>query len=82
MYYSVFTHCSRDPHSLYSEKNIKNGSHNTIHTFKNYFATVISVFSKISCIQMDPKNLPLSLRRRISGAKATKPLATLYICKT
>ena len=26
----------------------------TIHTFKNYFATVFSVFSKISCIQMDP----------------------------
>ena len=24
------------------------------HTFKNYFATVFSVFSKISCIQMDP----------------------------
>ena len=24
---------------------IKNGSHNTIHTFKNYFATVFSVFS-------------------------------------
>ena len=25
---------------------IKNGSHGTIHTFKNYFATVFSVFSK------------------------------------
>ena len=24
---------------------IKNGSHGTIHTFKNYFATVFSVFS-------------------------------------
>ena len=26
-------------------KNIKNGSHVTIHTFKNYFATELSVFS-------------------------------------
>ena len=32
----------------------KNGSHSTIHTFKNYFATVFSVFSKISGIQTDP----------------------------
>ena len=37
------------------EKKIKNGSYGTIHTFKNYFATVFSVFSKINCIQMDPK---------------------------
>ena len=36
---------------------IKNGSYGTIHTFKNYFATVFSVFSfsKISSIQTDPK---------------------------
>ena len=26
-------------------KNIKNGSHDTIYTFKNYFATVFSIFS-------------------------------------
>ena len=26
-------------------KNIKNWSHDTIHTFKNYFATVFSVFN-------------------------------------
>ena len=30
---------------LYSKKKIKNGSHSTIHTFKNYYATVFSVFS-------------------------------------
>ena len=30
-------HCSRDPQPLYLEKNIKNGFHGTIHTFKNYF---------------------------------------------
>ena len=36
---------------------IKNGSHGTIYTFKNYFVTVFSVFSfsKISSIQTDPK---------------------------
>ena len=49
-------HCSWNPQPLYSEKkNIKNRSHRTIHTFKNYFATVFSVFSKISCIQTDSK---------------------------
>ena len=36
---------------------IKNGSHDTIYTFKNYFATVFSVFSflKISSIETDPQ---------------------------
>ena len=33
---------------------IKNGSHSTIYTFKNYFATVFSVSAKISSIQTDP----------------------------
>ena len=45
-----------DSRVLYSEKNIKNGSHDTIHTFKNYFVIVFSVFSKISGIQTDPKS--------------------------
>ena len=31
--------------TVHALKNIKNGSHSTIHTFKNYFATVLSVFS-------------------------------------
>ena len=41
---------------LFSNFFIKNGSHDTIHTFKNYFATMFSVFSfsKISSIQTDP----------------------------
>ena len=48
-------HCSRDPQiSFFNKTFIKNGSHSTIHTFKNYFATVFSVFSKISGIQTDP----------------------------
>ena len=35
-------HCSR---IVYTLKNIKNEFYGTIHTFKNYFATVVSVFS-------------------------------------
>ena len=39
-------HCLRDPqNSLFSNFFIKNWSHGTIHTFKNYFATVLLVLS-------------------------------------
>ena len=31
--------------TLFKKKNIKNGYHGTIHSFKNYFATMFSVFS-------------------------------------
>ena len=31
--------------TVHALKNIKNGSHDNIHTFKNYFVTVLSVFS-------------------------------------
>ena len=41
-------HYSRDPQILYSGK--KKKSHNTIHTFKNYFVIVFLIFSKISGI--------------------------------
>ena len=43
---------------LFSNFFIKNGSHSTTHTFKNYFAIVFSVFSfsKISFIQTDPQS--------------------------
>ena len=40
--YILFTHCAYSVHVL---KNIKNESHNTIYPFKNYFATMFSVFS-------------------------------------
>ena len=40
--YEQCIHCSHIVHVL---KNIKNGSHDIIYTFKNYFATVFSVFS-------------------------------------
>ena len=33
---------------------IKNGFHGTIHTFKNYFTTVFSIFNKINDIQIQP----------------------------
>ena len=32
-------------YTVYILKNIKNRSHDTIYTFKNYFATVFSVFN-------------------------------------
>ena len=43
--------------TLFRKKYIKNGSHGTIHTFKNYFTTVFSIFSKISYIQTDHKRM-------------------------
>ena len=47
-------HCSRDPQiSFFNKTFTKNGSHSTIHTFKNYFATMFLIFSKISSIQTD-----------------------------
>ena len=39
-------HYSRDPQTYFFRKIfIKNGSHDTIYTFKNYFVTVFSIFS-------------------------------------
>ena len=44
--------CSQDLQTSFFNKTfITNESHNTIHTFKNYFVTVFSVFSKINDIQ-------------------------------
>ena len=47
--HTMFRYCSRTVHGTYShfihKKNIKNRSHGTIHTFKNYFAIVFSIFS-------------------------------------
>ena len=56
---SAPVHCSRDlKNSLFSNFFIKNGSHGTIHTFKNCFAIVFSVFSKK---KLYPNGLSLSL---------------------
>ena len=40
--HTLFIYCAYTVHAF---KNIKNWSHGTIHTFKNYFAIVFSVFS-------------------------------------
>ena len=49
-------HYSRDSNtSFFTETFIKNWSHGTIHTFKNYFVIVFSVFNKISNTQTHPK---------------------------
>ena len=68
--------------SLFSNFFIKNGSHDTIHIFKNYFATVFFSFqfqfSVFSCIQMDPqtqtRGLILETRKgvRVSKGKRAK----------
>ena len=51
-------HYLRNPQtSFFSKTFIKNWSHGTIHTFKNYFVIVFLVFSKISSIQTYPKSL-------------------------
>ena len=39
---SLFMYCA---YIIYAFKNIKNESHGTIHTFKNYFVTVFSIFN-------------------------------------
>ena len=38
------------PTIILFKKNIKNGSYSIIHTFKNYFVIIFSVFNKISGI--------------------------------
>ena len=60
-----------DPQNpLFSNFFITNGSHNTIHTFKNYFATVFSVFSfsKISFIQIDPMCVEVKNKKQLLNA--------------
>ena len=47
--------------TLFDNFFIKNGSHNTIYTFKNYFATVFTVLAKISSIQTHPMSPNISV---------------------
>ena len=60
-YYALFSGShilfTRSTNTLFRKKNIKNWSHGILHTFKNYFAIVFSVFNKISGIQTDHKCL-------------------------
>ena len=58
-----FVNCEQCIHALFTVPRnffIKNGSHSTIYAFKNYFATVFSVSTKISSIQIHPVS-PLSI---------------------
>ena len=41
---------------LKKKKNFVTRSHSTIHIFKNYFATIFLVFSKINSIQIHPQH--------------------------
>ena len=80
--YTLFMHCSWDLQPLYSEKNIKNRTHNTIHTFKNYFITIFLVFNKINCVQMDSKCnifVPLNLHESIKCN--SNPFLIFYLFK-
>ena len=79
-------HCSRIVQGIHNhfiqKKNIKNGTHNTIHTFKNYFITIFLVFSKINCVQMDSKCnifVPLNLHESIKCN--SNPFLIFYLFK-
>ena len=63
---SAYVHYSWVPQiTLFSNFFIKNRSHNTIYTFKNYFATVFSVLVKISSIQTYPSCVQII--RQVTG---------------
>ena len=78
---SIHVHCSWVPQtSLFSNFFIKNGFHSTIHTFKNYFTTVFSVFSfnKISSIQTDLRTInnmdvALLIKTSLASLQLSKP---------
>ena len=65
---TLFTHRAYTVHVL---KNIKNGSHDTIYTFKNYFATLFSVFSNNKFNPNTPIK-PVTLQDLIMEAKIVK----------
>ena len=54
--------------TLFNNFFIKNGSHGTIHTFKNYFATVFSVFSFQFQQNKFYPNTPLVVNWRVKPA--------------
>ena len=57
--------------SLFSNFFIKNGSHSIIHTFKNYFVTVFTVFnfSKINYIQTELTVKQMAVQTANASAK-------------
>ena len=62
---SLFMHYSC---TVYTLKNIKNGSHDTIYTFKNYFATILSVFS-FNNNKLNPNGPILEVRHNFGSWK-------------
>ena len=66
--------------TVHALKNIKNGSHSTIHTFKNYFATVLSVFS-FSNNKFNPNGPIIKIKVKVHCICASPSSQTLcYIC--
>ena len=66
--HTLFIYCPctiHGTHNHFIQKKIKNGSHGTIYPFKNYFATIFSIFSRISCIQTDSNLLILRICQNI-----------------
>ena len=59
--YALFIIVHNTGHAL---KNIKNGSYDTIHTFKNYFVTVLSVFS-FSNNKFNPNGTLIHLKSKL-----------------
>ena len=79
--------------TLFSNFFIKNGSHNTIYTFKNYFATVFSVsvfsFSKnklnpntplVLSIVLSAKKFQFQLNELFSNGKSKKKKKKVKVC--
>ena len=63
-------HCSQNPQIFFFNKIfIKNESHGTIYTFKNYFVIVFLVFSKISGIQTDLNIINLKMCKLLCHLK-------------
>ena len=85
----LFIYCLHTVHALFTgltttlfKKNIKNGTHNTIHTFKKSFITVFLIFSKIKCVQMDFRYnifVPLNLHESIKCN--SNPFLIFYLFK-
>ena len=64
--------------SLFSNFFIKNGSHGTIYTFKNYFATVFSIFSFQFQQNKFYPNRPLVLKIKEKHLTRLKPKILTY----
>ena len=52
---------------------IKNGFHGTIYIFKNYFATMFSIFNKINYIQTLSQNCEATSLRNLCESKKKRP---------